>query len=59
MDNFWIGFISSCIPAIFALAAYTVRIEIKLARIANDISWIKGKTNTCPLRQGDHTQQAG
>lgn len=44
-----ISYIFNNIPSIILIVVYFVRIEIKIAKISQDISWIKRNINKCQL----------
>lgn len=59
ISEFWTGVLISQIPTILGLGAFILRIELKVAKATNDISWIKDYLNKCPQKQEDLTQLHG
>lgn len=47
LSEFWAGALISFVPTIIGGAIYTVRMEIRLTQIANDVKWINKRCNEC------------
>lgn len=56
LTQFWTGILISSIPSIIGLAIYMVRLEVKLTKIADDVSWINKRCSECQHGWARNTQ---